>query len=78
MSTREQFLAEVERFLRESGVSASAFGQQAMGDKNFVRGLRLGKSVTLDTADRVRRFMEASLRPLGSRRSLRRRTEAAA
>lgn len=57
MSSRDTLLAEIEAFLRGSGMSATRFGETIMNDRRFVARLRNGGDVTLGTADRVRRFM---------------------
>jgi hypothetical protein len=50
-------LAEVERYLRETGLGPTEFGTRAMRDGNFVQRLRGGRTPTLQTIDRVRAFM---------------------
>lgn len=65
MSSREKFVAEVEAFLTRTGMSARAFGIAALNDGRFVARLRDGGDVRLETADRVRRFMEAHERRPG-------------
>lgn len=57
MSTRETFLAEVETYLVRSGMTDRAFGLATMNDHKFVPRLRAGGDTTLDTADKVRRWM---------------------
>lgn len=59
-SFKDQFIAEVEGYLAQSGVTATAFGTRALGDPNFVFELRRGRAVSIDVADRVRRFMRDS------------------
>jgi phosphopantothenoylcysteine decarboxylase/phosphopantothenate--cysteine ligase len=56
-------LAEIEAYLRETGVSATKFGLAAVNDGHLVAKLRRGTSVTLKTADRVRSYMAAGHRP---------------
>lgn len=51
------FTDEVERFLTEHGMAPSAFGNAALGDYGFVRGLRHGRSPRLVTVQRVRAWM---------------------
>lgn len=50
-------LAEVEAFLRNSGIPASSFGRQAAGDPGFVWGLRRGRVPRAPMVARVRAFM---------------------
>lgn len=57
-SSREQLLAEVEAFLKRESIAPSQFGQDAVNDRSFVGRLRRGADVRLETADRVRAFME--------------------
>jgi 2,4-dienoyl-CoA reductase-like NADH-dependent reductase (Old Yellow Enzyme family) len=60
MTTRfsDQFITEVEDFLEATRMKATDFGRESMGDPNFVRHLRKGRSPSLLTADRVCAFME--------------------
>lgn len=44
-------------YLKRSGLSGLQFGQLALGNPGFVLGLDRGRSLTLETADRVLRFM---------------------
>lgn len=55
----ENILDAVEAFLRESGMSATAFGERAMRDPKFVFDLRGGKRELLpSTSKRVVGFMD--------------------
>ena len=56
----------VRRYLKRSGMSATAFGRAAVGDPGFMsRRLGWGRSVRLATADRIRVFIGAlPFRPL--------------
>ena len=60
MTTRfsDQFITEVEDFLEATRMKATDFGRESMGDPNFIRHLRMGRSPSLLTADRVCAFME--------------------
>jgi predicted transcriptional regulator len=53
-----QLALQVEDFLKETGMSASAFGIQAIGQKPLVYRLRAGKDVTTRTASRIVEFMQ--------------------
>ena len=44
-------------YLKRSGWSGMQFGELALGNPGFVPGLGKGRSLSLDTADRVLRFM---------------------
>lgn len=52
-------LDDIEEFLERSALSATALGQQALGDRHFVRQLRAGRDVRMSTVQKVRQFMEA-------------------
>jgi len=52
-------LAEINSFLAESRMSASYFGKRAAGNSELVDRLSRGKTITLQTAERVRAFMAA-------------------
>ena len=62
----EELRASVQAYLQSCGISPSGFGRHVVGDPGFVsKRLQPGRSVTLDTADRVRRFMGVlEFRPL--------------
>jgi hypothetical protein len=57
MNQKQTFLAEIEAFLVLSRMSASTFGHKVANDGKFVAEVRQGRSVRLDMADRVRRFI---------------------
>lgn len=59
MSTREKLLAEIEEFCEKHGLKDTAFGLQSVNDPALIMDLRNGRSVRLDTADRLRAFMAA-------------------
>lgn len=65
-SFEDELRRSVQAYIERQGVSPSRFGRVAVGDPNLVtERLKPGKSVVLDTADRVRRFMgELEFRPL--------------
>ena len=66
----KEFERRVTAFLRRTRLSASEFGERAVGDRKFVGDVRRGRSPSLTTADRVLAFMEAYDRgPDGSRDS---------
>lgn len=50
-------LDDIERFCRRSGIAESTFGRSAINDGKLCARLRGGKSVTLATAERVRRYI---------------------
>jgi len=55
----KEFERRVTAFLRRTQLSASEFGERAVGDRKFVGDVRRGRSPSLATADRVLAFMEA-------------------
>jgi 2,4-dienoyl-CoA reductase-like NADH-dependent reductase (Old Yellow Enzyme family) len=54
----DEFITEVEGFLASTRMKATDFGRESVGDPNFIRHLRKGRSPSLLTADRVCTFME--------------------
>jgi 2,4-dienoyl-CoA reductase-like NADH-dependent reductase (Old Yellow Enzyme family) len=54
----DEFITEVEDFLEATRMKATDFGRESIGDPNFIRHLRKGRSPSLLTADRVSAFME--------------------
>ena len=58
-STAESLLGEIEQFCRASRIAESTFGRQAVNDGKLCARLREGKDVTLDTAERIRIFIES-------------------
>jgi 2,4-dienoyl-CoA reductase-like NADH-dependent reductase (Old Yellow Enzyme family) len=57
LSSQQQFVAEVEAFLREKGVDPTVFGRDAMRDPTFVFRLRRGRESKTGTIDKVRAYM---------------------
>ncbi|MHA1157933.1 MAG: bifunctional phosphopantothenoylcysteine decarboxylase/phosphopantothenate--cysteine ligase CoaBC [Alphaproteobacteria bacterium] len=58
VSRTQQFLAEIDTFLSETGTSASNLGRAAVGDPSLVSDLReRGRSPSADLMDRVSAFM---------------------
>jgi hypothetical protein len=56
---KEQFLRDVEEFLRLSGMAPTTFGYRVMGDYSFVTRLRdEKKGVTVATVEHVRSWMK--------------------
>lgn len=52
-------LEEIAAFIAAHGLSERRFGELALNDKNLVSDLREGRSPSLNTVDRLRRFMSA-------------------
>lgn len=57
-SYRAPILGEVEDFLRRTGVTATQFGEEALGDPGLVRQLREGRDPRSKTVAIIRRYME--------------------
>lgn len=50
-------LSDIETFLEVNNMSRSNFGEQALGDRHFVRQLGEGRRVWPETEEKVRAFM---------------------
>ena len=57
MNANQQLLAEIDTFLVMSGMAATTFGKRAANNSQVVERMREGGSITLKTADRIRRFI---------------------
>lgn len=57
MTYSERFAAEIDAFLQETGMSATAFGREALNDPSFVGDLKKGRKPNLGLVDRVHAFM---------------------
>ncbi len=57
-SLETNFRNLVLAFLRRSSLNDAKFGRDAAGHGEFVTNLRKGAAPTMDTADRVLRFMD--------------------
>lgn len=62
-----QLLDEIEDFLMRHRMPPTTLGELFCRDPQFVRQIRAGRSIRLDTADRLRAWM-AAYRPHGPRR----------
>lgn len=55
-----ELLTEIEAVLTKTGLSASKFGKEAVGDRNFVFDLREGRrDLRLSTVEKVREFIRS-------------------
>ena len=54
----EKLIHDIERYLRKTGMSQTAFGTKVMGDPNFVARLKEGKNPQARTVDKVRKFLD--------------------
>jgi len=59
----QTFLSSVEDFLRDSKMSDTRFGKEALRDPMFVFELRNGRNVSLKLVERVNRFMSEHREP---------------
>lgn len=57
MSIDRPLIMIVERFLRETGMSATQFGREAIGDPRFVADLRRGREPGHRVRCRTEHFM---------------------
>ena len=57
-------LSRVERYLRRSATTATAFGREVMRDPGFVRGLRKGREPRPETVERVGAWLDRAERAL--------------
>ena len=64
---RDLFISQVEAFLERTRMGPTTLGRRAVGDPNFMRELRNGRSPTLATADQVLAFIRAYERARGRR-----------
>lgn len=48
---------DIDQFLARTGLAPTRFGQDALGDKHFVRQIRAGRRVWPETEAKVRKFM---------------------
>lgn len=57
MSIRDDLISEIESFLRETGMSRTAFGVKALNDRALMVRLSKGSGLHSDTIDKIRAFM---------------------
>ena len=60
MSTTEKLLADIERYLRRTGMNHTRFGTEALEDHKFVLRLRRGLGVHSRSIDRVYAYIAAN------------------
>lgn len=52
-----QLISDIEAFVAAHNMTERRFGELALNDKNFVADIRAGRSPSLNTVDRLKRFM---------------------
>ena len=57
ISSTQKLLSEVNDFLSKTGMSASYLGKAAANNSEAVKRLESGRTVSLETADKLRLFM---------------------
>jgi hypothetical protein len=57
MRSEDVLILEIEAFIAMHALAETSFCKMAVGDPTTLRRLRSGRSVTLETADRLRSFM---------------------
>ncbi|HLF10441.1 MAG TPA: hypothetical protein VJA26_04440, partial [Gammaproteobacteria bacterium] len=58
-STADSLLGQIETFCRQAQMAESTFGRRAVNDGKLCARLRDGKDVTLETADRIKGFIQS-------------------
>ncbi|MCH9750890.1 MAG: hypothetical protein K0U61_01595 [Alphaproteobacteria bacterium] len=62
MTTRDRLLADIESFLRATGMSHTKFGKLVANDTALITELRAGRDIRLGTADKIRDYMASALK----------------
>lgn len=68
MTTNQQLLREIRSFCKAVGMAETTFGQKAVHEWTVVERLEAGRTITLATADRIRKFIEDNQPGEGRRR----------
>jgi hypothetical protein len=61
MDMRTKLLGEIEAFLKTHRITETTFGRMAVNDGKFMGRLRARKNITLDTVERVQRFLQEDI-----------------
>jgi len=64
--TVKKLLADIEAYLDRTGTSRSAFGLQATGDGYLISRIEQGRTPTLDTIEKVYRYMDRKTKAVRS------------
>lgn len=57
MAVIPDLIARIEAHCRQRGIAETTFGRLAVNDGKLLRRLRDGRSITLDTVDRIERAL---------------------
>lgn len=60
MITNQSIIESIEVFCRASGIAESTFGKRAVNDGKLLSRLRDGKSISIDTYNRIQRALSVS------------------
>lgn len=60
MTIGNQLLSEIREYLAATGIAATTFGKVAGGNAYIVEKLETGRTITVETADRVRAYIKAN------------------
>jgi len=63
MSTVEVILSRIAEHCRDTGIAETTFGRKAVNDGKLVARLRAGKSIQLDTLQRIEKALSPSPQP---------------
>lgn len=69
MSTKDELLNEIDRFLKRTGIAPTRFGEESCGERSILKRLRRGGKLTTDTYDRIKSYMHARRNERPSRRA---------
>lgn len=69
MSTKDDLLNEIDKFLERTGIAPTRFGEESCGERSILKRLRSGGKITTDTYDRIKAYMEARRHVRPSRRA---------
>jgi DNA-binding Xre family transcriptional regulator len=58
MSTADAIVSRIEKYCAKHGVAPSTFGRLAVNDGKLVTRLKQGKSITLDTLQKIEQALE--------------------
>jgi hypothetical protein len=78
MDAREELLAEIEAFIARVGMTETRFGELTKRDPSLILKIRRGRSVSIDTAKKLRDFMRDYRPPKSPMRTPRRSAAASA